>query len=172
MNPLVVAIFAALFLCLPNAWAELKIGYINSEQILNKYEGMKEANDKINKEIAKWEQEATKRQKEIKDLKEIIKNRSLVFSSERKKEFEDSLQAKEAQYHQFLQQKFGQNGETYSKNEELGKPIIEKINKALEKIGKEEGFDYIFDTRAGGVVFAKPGNDLTEKVLQYLNKDK
>ena len=59
-----------------------------------------------------------------------------------------------------------------SKNEELTKPIIEKINKIIEKIAKDENYDYIMDARAGGVIYGKPAFDLTERVLDILNKEK
>ena len=152
--------------------AQLKVGYINSDVILVKYEGAKEAADKLNKEVAKWEQEASKRQNDLKALKDQIDKQSLLLSAERKKELEDSLQQKYAQYQQFLQEKFGQKGEAYSKNEELSKPIVEKVNRIIEKIAKEENYDFIFDARSGGVVYAMPKYDLTERVLMLLNKEK
>lgn len=152
--------------------AQLKFGYINSDVILVKYEGAKEAADKLNKEVAKWEQEASKRQSDLKTLKDQIDKQSLLLSAERKKDLEDSLQQKYAQYQQFLQDKFGQKGEAYSKNEELSKPIVEKVNRIIEKIAKEENYDFIFDARSGGVVYAMPKYDLTERVLMLLNKEK
>lgn len=152
--------------------AELKIGYINSEMIFTEYEGTKAAQDKFNKEVARWEQEASKRQKEIKDLKDQLDKQSLLLSNERKKEMEDSLNAKMVSYQKFLQEKFGQKGEALEKNEELTKPIIEKINKIIEKIAKEENYDYIFDARAGGLVFAKDAYNLSSRVLVLLNKEK
>jgi outer membrane protein len=153
--------------------AQLKIGYINSDVILVKYEGAKEAADKLNKEVAKWEQEASKRQNDLKALKDKIDKQSLLLSAERKKELEDSLQQKYAQYQQFLQEKFGQKGEAYNKNEELSKPVVEKVNKIIEKIAKEENYDFIFDARAGGLVYANAQKyDLTDRVLMLLNKEK
>lgn len=162
----------AFFMAVPNAFAELKIGFINSEVIFTKYEGTKEAQEKFNKEVAKWEQDASKRQKEIKSLKEQLDKQSLLLSNERKKELEDSLGQKLTLYEKFVQDKFGQKGEALSKNEELTKPIIEKINRILEKIAKDENYDYIFDARAGGIVYAKPAYDLSERVLMLLNKEK
>jgi outer membrane protein len=153
-------------------WAELKLGYINSEAIFQEYSGTKEAQDKFNKEVAKWEQDASKKQKEIKDLKDQIDKQSLLLSAERKKALEDSLDQKMAQYQKFIQEKFGQKGEALSKNEELTKPIIEKINQIIEKIAKEENYDYIFDARAGGIVYAKKAFDLSDRVLVLLNKEK
>jgi outer membrane protein len=152
--------------------AEMKVGYINSELIFAEYEGTKEAQSKFNVEVAKWEQEASKKQKEIKDLKEQIDKQSLLLSNDRKKVLEDSLNQKMVTYQEFLQKKFGQKGEALVKNEELTKPIIEKINKIIEKIAKEENYDYIFDARAGGLVYSKPAYDLNPRVLLLLSKEK
>jgi outer membrane protein len=150
--------------------AELKIGYINSEDIFQRFEGTKDAQERFNKEVAKWEQEASERQKEMRELKEQLEKQSLLLSSERKAEIERTLQDKLVSYQEFLQTKFGQQGEAIQKNEELTKPIVDKINEILDKIAKEENYDYIFDARAGGIVFAKKAYNLTERVLSILNK--
>lgn len=152
--------------------AEMKLGYINSEAIFAEYEGTKTAQEKFNKEVAVWEQEASKKQQEIKSLKEQIDKQSLLLSAERKKSLEDSLNQKMVTYQKFLQEKFGQKGEALVKNEELTKPIIEKINRIIEKIAKDENYDYIFDARAGGIVYAKKAYDLNQRVLEALNKEK
>ncbi len=149
----------------------MKIGYINSEEIFRNYAGTKEAQDKFDKEVAKWEQDASTRQKEIKDLKDQLDKQSLLLSAERRTEIEGKLKQKMQEYQDFLQTKFGQKGEALSKNEELTKPIIEKIQKIIDKIAKDESYDYIFDARAGGVIFAKKTFDLTERVLNILNKE-
>lgn len=167
----VVAMIVAALAMVTTVSAELKIGYINSEEIFEKYEGTAEAQEKFNKEVAKWEQDATERQKEITALKEQLEKQSLLLSSERKKEMEDNLRNKLAEYQKFLTSKFGQKGEAIDKNTELTKPIIDKINVIIEKIAREERYDFIFDTRSGGVVFAKKAYDLTERVLNLLNKE-
>lgn len=152
--------------------AELKLGYINSEAIFAEYEGTKQAQEKFNKEVAVWEQNASKKQQEIKDLKEQIDKQSLLLSNERKKALEDSLNQKMVEYQKFLQENFGQDGKALKKNEELTKPIIEKINRIITQIAKEENYDFIFDARAGGIVHAKKVFDLNQRVLEALNKEK
>lgn len=151
--------------------AEMKFGYINSEEIFSKYEGTKDAQEKFNKEVAKWEQEASERQKNMKELKDQLEKQSLLLSAERKKELEEKLKNKMVEYQEFLQTKFGQEGEAYQKNSALTKPIIEKINVIIDKIAKEERYDFIFDTRGGGVVYAKSAYNLTDRVLNLLNKE-
>jgi outer membrane protein len=154
------------------ASAELKFGFINVEEIFKNYSGTKDAQEKFDKEVAKWEQDASGRQKEIKDIKDQLEKQSLLLSSERKAELEAKLKQKMVEYQDFLQTKFGQKGEVLSKNEELTKPIVEKINKIIEKIAKDENYDFIMDARAGGVIYGKPAYDLTSRVLAVLNKEK
>jgi Skp family chaperone for outer membrane proteins len=36
--------------------AQMKLGYVNSEKILTQFEGTKVAQEKFNKEVARWEQ--------------------------------------------------------------------------------------------------------------------
>lgn len=151
------------------SYAEMKIGFINSQKIFKEYEGTKEAQAQFDKEVARWEQEASKRKKEIEELKDQLEKQSLLLSAERKKELEDKLREKYMSYQEFLQSKLGQDGEVLQKNVELTKPIIERINKIIAKIAEEERYDYIFDEANGGVVFAKKGFDLTERVLRVLN---
>ncbi len=152
------------------SYAEMKIGFINSQQIFKEYEGTKEAQAKFDKEVARWEQEASKRKKEIEELKQQLEKQSLLLSAERKKELEDRLREKYMAYQEFLQSKLGQDGEVLQKNVELTKPIIERINKIIANIAEEERYDFIFDEANGGVVFAKKGYDLTERVLRILNE--
>jgi outer membrane protein len=153
------------------SFAEMKFGFINSQEIFKQYSGTKEAQEKFDKEVAKWEQEASNRKKDLMDLKDQLEKQSLLLSAQRKKELEDQFNQKAADYQTFLQDKLGQNGEVLKKNVELTKPIIERINKILDKIGKDERYDFIFDEANGSVVFAKPAYDLTDRVLKLLNSE-
>jgi outer membrane protein len=154
------------------AWAELKMGYINSAVILAEYEGTKVAEQKMQKEYAKWEQEATERQKEMQTLKDQMEKQSLLLSDERKKEIQAQLETKMADYQKFLGEKFGQQGEYGKKYEELTKPIVERINKIIEQIAKTDNYDFIFDVQNGGLIWAKQAYDLTSRVLQVLSAEK
>jgi len=160
-----------ILVCVSFTFAELKIGFINSEKILLDYEGTKSAEEKLKKEYAKWEQEATERQKKMKEMKEQLDKQSLLLSAERKKEIESELEREYIEYNKFLQEKFGQQGDAAKRNDELLRPIIEKINKILDKIAKNENYDFIFDAK-GAVVYAKKAYDLNEKVVQALNAEK
>jgi outer membrane protein len=153
------------------AFAEMKIGYINSQKIFKDYQGTKEAQAKFEKEVAKWEQEASVMKKEIEDLRNQLEKQSLLLSTERKKDLEEQVKQKYLKYQEFLQTKLGQDGEVLKRNEELTAPIVEKINKIIDKISKDERYDFIFDEANGGLIWAKPGYDLTDRVVRMLNSE-
>ena len=72
---------------------------------------------------------------------------------------------------QFQQEKWGQSGEYFKKEAEVMQPVIEKVNKAIAKVGEEMKYDYIFDTVSANIVYASPSQtDLTEEVLNELEK--
>jgi len=155
------------------AVAQLKIGYINSNKILETY---KEAID-VRKQLAElnsqWEQEARDMQKEMRDLQEQLESQSLLLSEERKTQKQQEIQGLYQKYQQYLQEKWNpQGGEAAKKEVEFIQPVYDKINTAIKKIGAAEGYQYIFDVVAGNILYASDEQpDLTEKLLEALNKD-
>ena len=54
------------------------------------------------------------------------------------------------------------------KSEDLLTPIRDRIQKAIDDVASENGFDYIFDTSAGFVLYADESTDVTNKVKAKL----
>ena len=54
------------------------------------------------------------------------------------------------------------------KREALYKPILKKAEKAIKDVGKENGFDYVFDTNAGSTVYEKEAHDIMPLVKKKL----
>lgn len=155
------------------AHAQLKIGYINSNKILEVYKEAIDVRKQLQDINAQWEKEARDMQKEIKDLQDQLESQSLLLSEERKTEKAQEIQNKYLRYQQFLQEKWNpQNGESVKKEVELLQPVYDKINEAIKKIGRAEGYSYIFDVVQGNILYASDDQpDLTEKLLEELNKN-
>jgi len=163
--------FAAAMIFTTGSFAQLKMGYVNSDAILEQYSGTKAAEEELRKQYAKWEQEASKKEQNIRNMQENLDKQALLLSEDRKAQIRKELQDSMMIYQKFLQDKFGQQGEAAQKNNELLRPIVEKVNAVINKIATDENYDYIFDSKAG-VVFAKKSYDLTEKVIKALNSGK
>jgi len=170
MKKLILA-FAAAMIFTTGSFAQLKMGYVNSDAILEQYSGTKAAEEELRKQYAKWEQEASKKEQNIRNMQENLDKQALLLSEDRKAQIRKELQDSMMIYQKFLQDKFGQQGEAAQKNNELLRPIVEKVNAVINKIATDENYDYIFDSKAG-VVFAKKSYDLTEKVIKALNSGK
>jgi len=154
------------------AFAQLKVGYVNSQQVMEKFKDALDVRKQLAEFNTQWEGEARDMQKQIQKLQEELESQSLLLSDQRKQEKVQQIQTLGQQYQLFLQTKWGQQGEGVKKEVELLQPVYEKINAAIKKIGQAEGYQYIFDVVAGNILYASDDQpDLTEKLLLELNKE-
>ncbi len=154
------------------AFAQLKLGYVNSQQVLEKFKDALDVKKQLAELNTQWESEARNMQREIQKLQEELESQSLLLSDQRKQEKVQEIQTLGQKYQLFLQTKWGQQGEGVKKEVELLQPVYEKINTAIKKIGEAEGYQYIFDVVAGNILYASDDQpDLTEKLLAELNKE-
>jgi hypothetical protein len=70
-----------------------------------------------------------------------------------------------------LEEYFGENGRAEQRYRELIDPLTKKIHDIITKIAEEENYTMIFDVSMGVVLYATASADITDQVLQELNKD-
>jgi outer membrane protein len=109
-------------------------------------------------------------EQEIARLQEELRAQSLMLSEEKQKEKKLELDKKLEDYQRFVAETFGEEGIAAQRNRELTQPIVDRINRILEKMSEEEGFSMVFDIANANIVYAKKEFDLTERVLQELNQ--
>ncbi|MBF0430604.1 MAG: OmpH family outer membrane protein [Fibrobacteria bacterium] len=163
-------ILALLLVALPGIAAQLKIAHVDSKIVFDGYKETKTAQKEYDSQVSKWEQEAAQMQKDLTEMKERLDKQSLMLSAEKKKELEAKFLQKQTEYQQFVQKIYGREGDLFKKNEEFSGPIIKKIKKVIQEVAKQEGYDLVLDRASGSVVYWKPDNDLTQKVLDVLNQ--
>lgn len=154
----------------PAAAEDAKIGYIDSARIFAEFKGTEDAQRSFDQEVEGWEKQAEEMKAELDSLQREFQAQSVVISDTRKQEKQTEILTKQSTYETFVQSVWGPQGKLATKNAELVQPIIEKINVVLQKIGDEEGFTIVFDASVGGIVYAADGIDLTDRILEELNK--
>ena len=147
----------------------LRVAHVDSKLIFDGYKGTKKAQDEFDRQVAKWEQQANLLQKELASIKEQLEKQALMLSDEKKGELEADYSKKETELKNFISKVYGRSGELISENEKVSSPIIQLIRKAINEIALQEGYDMVIDRATGAVLFWKNENDLTQKVLDYLN---
>jgi len=151
----------------------LKVGYINSEVLKERLPDFEKAQSQLDELQQTREREIADLQSEVDRLEETLRNQAFLSSDTRRSELEASLGEKKHALQNFSQEIFGPKGELAQEHIKLFTPIYDRINAALQRIGKEQEYDFIFDSTSNlGIVFIG-GNkvDITEEVLAHLREE-
>ncbi|MGB5847028.1 MAG: OmpH family outer membrane protein [Ignavibacteriaceae bacterium] len=149
--------------------AQLKIGYIDSDTIMDNLPDVQDARKELDAMIRDWQTELRNLEAEFTKKKNDFDKRNLVMTDQTRSETEKELADLERNISDFRDKKFGPNGELFQKQDELMKPLQNKIFNVIQEIAAEEDLDFVFD-RSGDIIFlyAKSDYDLTAKVLEQL----
>jgi len=150
---------------------ELRIAYVDSDKILEANEDYRQAKQKLQDEERQYISQAQSMEENVKQMGDELKSQSLMLSDEARKEREQRFTDKAAELEKFRKDTWGEGGKLYNRNLELSKPILDKINAAIQKISKEAGYDFVFDASSSNIVYALPDYDITDRVIDALKKE-
>lgn len=145
--------------------APLKIGYVNSAVILEQAPGAKEASDQFNQYLQTAQGEVQRMGEQLQQLIQNYDRQQITLSATAKTQRENEIRTRQQEYQTRVDQLENQAGQ---RQQELVKPVMDRVNQMIEVLAKEGGYAYIFDAAAGSIVFADPSLDLTEEVLRRL----
>lgn len=150
-------------------WSQLKIGYVDSDAIMDNLPDVQDARQKLDAFIQDWQNELKRMEGEWKAKYDDYEKRKLIMTEQTRSEVEAELVSLENKTSEFREKKFGSNGELFQKQDELMKPIQNKIFNVIQQIAIDDELDFVFD-RSGDVMllFAKEEYDLTTRVLEQL----
>ena len=160
-----------LFVFAVSADAQIKIAYINSQSIMEQLPEAQDAQKQLDAVTQEWQAEMNRMASEIQRKVEDNDKRKLILTDKRRAEIEKELQELDAKMIDFRNQKFGTNGELFTKQGELMKPIQEKLFKAVKDVADAEGYDYVIDRSSSTLLlYANASHDLTQKVLEKIQQ--
>jgi outer membrane protein len=151
------------------AVSQAKIGYIDSDAIMKRLPEAQDAQKKLDGMVAEWKTQLAKLEDEWKQKYDQYEKKKLVMTEQRRADAERDLQTLDRKIADFRNQKFGQSGELFQKQNDLMKPIQDRIFNVLQAIAQEDNYDYVFD-KSGQILilYAKEQYDLTNRVLDKL----
>ena len=144
--------------------AELKVGYVQVDKILQEAPQTAESGKKLEREFSPRTQELERMQKQIKDGEAALDKDSLTMSETDRKNKERDLNNVKIEFQR--KQRELREDVNLRKNEELGS-LQDRINKAVTSVAETEGFDLVVYS---GVAYASKKIDITDKVLKSLGK--
>jgi outer membrane protein len=170
MTGSIAAIFMGCLLTIaPAQAAELKIGYIDMQKAIQETSAGKKAKKDLEKEFNAKKEEVEKKRADLKKMSDDLKKKESVLSDDVK----DKKQAELNQEMMKLQEFMGQSQMTLQKKEqELTRPILEKLQKVIDQVAKDGGYTMILEKSGQGVLWAKKDVDLTDEVVKQYEKAK
>lgn len=148
----------------------IKIGYIDSIKIFAENKETQDAERVYRNDVQQWEGQKQRYEADLAKMGDELNAQSPMLSEEKKAERRLEFQRKMDEYKKFMEETFGDNGLAAKRNKELTQPIVEKINKLIEVIAKEQGLTMVFDVANANIVYADKTLDLTEVVLTRLRQ--
>lgn len=144
--------------------AELKVGYVQVDKILQDAPQTAESGKKLEKEFSPRSQELDRMAKQIKDLETVLDKEGLTISEAERRNKERDVQNIKIEFQR--KQRELREDINLRKNEELG-ALQDRINKAVQSVSEAEGYDLVVYS---GVAYASKKIDITDKVLKTLGK--
>ena len=150
-----------------------KIAYVNSETILRELPEAQQVKKELETTIKVWQDELERMSKELQEGLDDYQKKQALLDPKAKADKEKSLQDLQQKAREYQYQKFDQReGEAVKLREKKFAPIQERVMKTIEKVAKEDGFNYVFDKleAATNLLYADSKFDLTYKVIDQLKR--
>ncbi|OGV75712.1 MAG: molecular chaperone Skp [Methylotenera sp. RIFCSPLOWO2_02_FULL_45_14] len=144
--------------------ADLKVGYVQVDKILQDAPQTAESGKKLEREFSPRSQELDRMAKQIKDLETVLDKEGLTLSEAERRNKERDVQNIKIEFQR--KQRELREDINLRKNEELGS-LQDRINKAVQSVSEAEGYDLVVYS---GVAYASKKIDITDKVLKTLGK--
>jgi len=143
----------------------LKLGYINSQEILEKAPGAREAQDAFERDMQGFTTEAQQLQDELTRMQQQLAQQELTLSPEAKRNRQQQIQQKA----QEAQERMAEMDQIAAqRRSELVQPVMDRITAVIETLREEGDYALILDVAAGSIIAADPALDLTAEVLRRL----
>lgn len=143
------------------AAAEQKIAAIRTPVILRDAPQIKAADGKLKGEFEKKEKDLSAEGQKLQDDIKKYQREADSMSPQQRADAEKGLNTRKIDF-DLKQRQFSEAAQT--RNQELKREVLEKVNQAIEAVAKEKGYDMVLQDPA----YANPAIDITDEVLKRL----
>jgi len=164
---IVLGTFLALFLLgfNANAQTKIKLAHVNSTELMKVMPGVDTAQKAIQDFAQQLEEElkamTAEFEKKYADYQRDLPTMSQIVQQVRMKELQD-LQDRIEMFKEHAQEALQE------KEMELLKPIIDRAKSAIEEVAKENGYNYVFDSGMGVLLYSDESDDIIALVKKKL----
>ncbi|MDX1590433.1 MAG: OmpH family outer membrane protein [Balneolaceae bacterium] len=146
-----------------------KIGFIDSDVILQRMPEYSGIEQRLSMLSDTWDLEIAELERELEELETEFEAREILFTDEIREQRLEEINQKRMELDRTIEQKFGPEGEYFTRQKELLEPIQRQIFEALTLVANREQFDFVFDrSQDTRFLFVRQQWNLTEEVMLEL----
>lgn len=164
--PMVVLALAA-----PAFAQTAKVGYVDSDEVIARYEEAREAKSRLEREVAAFRTEAESLRALYQVALDEYQTQELSLSEEGKRAKMAEVEQLKRRYDLFVEDVYRKGGKIDQKNSELIAPLVQKIGEVVAEMAKQEGFTLVMDASKAEILYSAAGLDLTRLVVDELNRE-
>ncbi|GJQ61954.1 MAG: hypothetical protein SCALA702_10070 [Melioribacteraceae bacterium] len=152
-----------------------KIGYVNSQTILEQLPEAIKVQSDLDAMIANWQTKLDSMNTDLQQAYASYQQQAGNMPEDKRQATEQEILLKQQRLEQYRQSKFAQpNGEVFIRQEQMFEPIRAKIIEAIKAVSKKEGMSFVFDKTETLplILHADDQYDITFEVLNKLKRGK
>lgn len=154
-----------------NAQRGVRIGYIDTEYILENIPEYTEATGQLENKVQKWKAEIETKLNEVKLKRESLNNEKALLTKELIEEREEDIVFEEKEILDYQQKRFGPNGDLMLQKRQLMQPVQDQIFQAVQDIAKAKKYDFVFDKSADVVMlYSAERFDMSELIIRTISR--
>jgi outer membrane protein len=168
-----LAVFVSTLCAVPMAFGPVahaepafKIAVVDMQRALHETEDGRKAKTALKKLFEDRQKTLDKAQNDLKSMKESLDKQHDVLSpavlGKKQEELQKAFSELQTTYMEFQR-------ELQSKEGELTKDIIERMQRIMRRVGQTEGYALVLERNESGVVFVPSNYDLTDLLIQRYN---
>ena len=149
----------------------IKIGYIDTEYILENLPEYNQISKRLEEKAGDWKKEIEERSRKIDQKKESLKSERILLTSEMIEEVEEEILIDEEELSEYQQKRFGPRGDLIIQKQQLIQPIQDQIFNAIRELAKSRNYDFIFDKSADIVMlYSDKRYDVSDQILRTISR--
>lgn len=167
-------IFATLILLatvgsLAAVYAQSKIGVINSQDVLEKSTEGKKVVARIQERDKQYQASIAKLDEDIRQLQTQLNTQRLTMTDEAALQRQNDLDKKTTDRKRMAEDAYAGMQDLTNR---LFKKVLDELMPIVEQLGKERGFDIIFDLQKSGAAWVSPVVDLSAEIIKRYDASK
>lgn len=149
----------------------VRIGYIDTEFILENIPEYQDATMQLNDKANNWKLDIDEKLNAIQQKRKNLSNEKALLTKELIEEREEDIYFEEKEILDYQQKRFGPNGDLFIQKKQLMQPIQDQIFSSVQDIANSKQYDFIFDKSSDAVMlYSAKQFDLSDQIIRSITR--